>query len=158
MGLLNSCPGGSAKETFKLASDFGGFNAWRFVNQDVQKSWGTRLAQSRRAVRNPPAVAQAWADFDAIRNAYEEGGGTAQGDQGKKPNLLESMPKEIRQQLQWRMDLPERYEEFRDMLTSTVDNINYHDDLKGSSGIYAVEPEVRPGVRCEPCWPAHDFE
>ena len=162
-GFLNACLNGSAKETFELADDLDGFNGWRLVVQDIMKSRGIRLAQSRRAVRNPPAIkdvahiASAVKSFDAIHKAYKEAGGTIQDDQEKKLDLLESMPKEIRQQLQWRMNLPEPYIEFRDMLTATADNICYQDGVT-SGGVHAVEPSAAQAPICEPCGPANDSE
>ena len=99
LGFPNACLKGTAKETFELADDLDGFNAWRLVIQDIQKSRNIRLAQSRRAVRNPPAVndtahiPQAVKNFDAIHEAYKDAGGTVQDDQEKKLDLLESMPK-----------------------------------------------------------------
>ena len=89
-GFLNGCLKGSAKETFELADDLDGFNAWRRVVQDIRKSRNIRLAQTRRAVRNPPAVkdtahiGQAVKNFDAIHKAYKDAGGTIQDDQEKR--------------------------------------------------------------------------
>ena len=160
-GFLNTCLRGTAKETFELADDLDGFNAWRRVVQDIRKSRNIRLAQTRRAVRNPPSVkdvghiAQAVKNFDAIHKAYREAGGTIHDAQEKKLDLLESMPKEIRSQLQWRMKLPEGYEEFRDMLVSTADDINYHDGLggRGSGGLHALERDEPSAGQSHTCAP-----
>ena len=130
------------------------------VEQEVRKSRGIRLGQARRAVRNPVPVkdvahiGQAVKNFDATHKAYKEAGGTIQDDQEKKLDLLESMPKEIRSQLQWRMNLPEPYVEFRDMLVSTADNICYQDGIK-SGGLHAVDS---PGPVCEPCGESNPME
>ena len=97
-GFLNACLKGSAKETFELADDLDGFNGWRLVVQDIMKSRGIRLAQSRRAVRNPPAIkdvahiASAVNSFGAIHTTYKGAGGAIQDDQVKKLDLVESMP------------------------------------------------------------------
>ena len=114
-------------------------------------------------MRNPPSVkdvahiGQAVRNFDAIHKAYKDAGGTIQDDQEKKIDLFESMPKEIRQQLQWRMELPEPYADFRDMLTSTADNICYQDGVKGG-GLHVLEAPAEPSFECGPCGPSNDFE
>ena len=99
-------------------------------------------------MRNPPAtkyvahIAQAAKSFDAIHTAYEDAGWTIQDEHEKKIDLLETMPEEIQQQLQLRMGFPEPYAGFRDMLTSTADNISYQDGITSSvSGLHAVESQ-----------------
>ena len=102
-------------------------------------------------------IVQAVKNFDAIHKSYREAGGTIQDEQEKKLDLLESVPKEIGQTVQWRMDLPYRHGEFRDMLTSTADAINYHDGAK-SVGIHAIEPAAQSDATWQPCAPANDME
>ena len=97
-GFLSTCFNGAATEPFGLADDLGGVNAWWVVIQATRESRNTRLAQTRRAVRNPPPIkdiahiAQAAGSFDAIHKAYGDAGGTIQGGQWGKMGLLWPMP------------------------------------------------------------------
>ena len=56
----------------------------------------------------------------------EKLGGAMQSDPEKEFDLLESMPGEVREQLQWRMKLPEPYEGLKDIIYATTGDIMYH--------------------------------
>ena len=131
-GFLNTCLKLEAKDKFEVADDLDGFNAWRLVILSIRKSAHIRLAQNRRLVRNPPSckrvedIHEVIKNFDAAHKGYNDAGGTVHSDQAKKFDLLESMPSEVREQLQWRMKLPEPYEALRDFIYTTTDDILYH--------------------------------
>jgi hypothetical protein len=112
-GFLNRCPKSEAKESFEDADEFDGFNAWRLVIRSTRKSAYIHLATARRLVKYTPPIGSldeipaAIKRFDAAHKDFKLSGGAQPSDSEEETGLLESLPEEIREQLQWRASAPE---------------------------------------------------
>ena len=105
-GFANRCLKLEAKEALEEADEFDGFNGWRLVIRCIRKSAYIHFATVRRLVKNTPPVGSleeipaAIKRYDAVHEDFKVSGGTPASDSEKKTDFFESLPKEIREQLQ----------------------------------------------------------
>ncbi len=158
-GFLNRCLKSEAKESFEEADELDGFNAWRLVIRSIRKSAYIHLATARRLVKYTPPIGSleeipaAIKRFDAVHKDFKLSGGTPSSDSEKKTDLLESLPKEIREQLQWRAATPESYDKFRDYLRGQADSMIYHRQGAGKTRWVNLLDQVAamPELQSSPC-------
>ena len=166
-GFLNMCLKGEAKDIFDGAGILDGLNAWRLVVSDIHKSRWVRLSQLRRAVRNVQPiknldeVSTAIVRFEANIKNYVEALG-AEGERKKpddlemKEDLLEALPLEIRESIQWRASGPQSYVEFRNHVRATTNQILYQRG-KFKGPLNAVDGQPGQGQGPEPSGADDDF-
>jgi len=156
-GFLNRCLKSEAKESFEEADELDGFNAWRLVIRSIRKSAYIHLATARRLFKYTPPIGSleeipaAIKRFDAVHKDFKLSGGTPSSDSEKKTDLLESLPKEIREQLQWRAATPESYDKFRDYLRGQADSMIYHRHGGKTRGVNLVDSPESAFPLCAPC-------
>ena len=128
-GFLNHCISVEARSVFDGAPTLNGFDGWRRVMGHITKNAWVRKQQLRDLVRHVPKIIKledigpAVVSFDNNVRMYQEASGKTVDPDDKKSDLLHALPTEVREQLQWRMSLPESYEEFRNYLTTTANNM-----------------------------------
>jgi hypothetical protein len=146
-----------AKDDFEEADELDGFNGWRMVIRSIRKSAYIHHAEVRREVKSTPPIATledipaAIKRYDAVHKTFKLSGGTPPTDSEKKTDLLESLPKDIRAQLQWRASTPESYDTFRDYVRGTANGMIYHrhgpgaGKARGARGVSAPLCDPSPG-------------
>jgi hypothetical protein len=111
-GFLNICLKAEAKDDFEEADELDGSNGWRVATRSIRKSAYIHHATVRRQVKYTPPIGTleevpaAIKRHDSVHEECKSLGGTAPSDSEKKTDLLELLPKDIREQLQWRAPAP----------------------------------------------------
>ena len=146
-GFLNNCVTGEARSFFDGADVLNGLDAWRRLVTDIHKNRWVRREQLRNLVRHIPKINKledivaACTTFDNNIKLYQEASGKTVDPEDKKADLMGALPTEIREQLQWRMSLGESYEEFRNHLVATSNNMLFQRG-KFPSPVQNVEEEL----------------
>ena len=129
---MNTCLRDGARVPFESADTLNGFDAWRAIIQEIQKSRGIRLAQLRKIVRSQPKIAKVEdvangiLKFENVIREYVRAGGEKPNDKEMKNDLLDTLPQEIRENLMWRTASEEPFGAFRDHVRSAANEILYH--------------------------------
>ena len=126
-GFLNICLSGAARDIFDDADLGDGLNAWRLLVYEFRSSAYVRTTQLRNAVKNVPKctgleqVSEHISRMERnIRDYVAIAGIERQpSPHDMKQDLLDSLPQEIREQLQWRITHTESYTAFRNFVKST---------------------------------------
>ena len=97
-GFMNTCLKDGARTVFDSADALHGFDAWRAIIQEIQKSRGIRLAQLRKVVRSPVKiskvedVANGILKFENVIRDYVQAGGERPNDKEMKNDLIDTLP------------------------------------------------------------------
>ena len=126
-GFLNICLSGAARDTFDDADLGDGLNAWRLIVYEFRSSAYVRTTQLRDAVKYVPKctglehvsghisrMERNIRDYVAIAGPERQ-----PSSHDMKQDLLDSLPQEIREQLQWRITKVESYMAFRNFVKAT---------------------------------------
>jgi len=158
-GFLNHCIKGKARDQFDAADTLNGLDAWRRLIHDIRKGRWVNKERLRLLVKNVKPITRledvpaAIMAYDKNIKAYELVVGKGKIDEDdKKSDLLNSLPTDIREQLQWRLSLPEQYEDFKNHLESTshgmlfqrgkLPNLNLLDEGHSSAAPASPESDV----------------
>ena len=129
---MNTCLKDGARTVFDSVDTLSGFEAWRAIVQEIQKSRGIRLAQLRKVVRGQPKIAKTEdvasgiLKFENNIRDYVAAGGERPNDKELKSDLLDTLPQEIRENLVWRLPAQEPFSAFRDHVRTAAHEVLYH--------------------------------
>ena len=167
-GFLNNCITGEARAQFEAADELNGLDAWRRVSKDIRKNRWIRRERLRQLIKNMPPISKledverCILTFDNHVKAYEDVSGEKVNNRDKRSDLLNALPLEIREPLQWRLGVEETYEAFRDFIILNANNMLYQrGKMPGLVAAVAADRAADtpgPGAPSPDEWPAADDE
>ena len=131
-GFMNTCISGLARVAFENSGMLNGFDAWRAIVQEIQRSRFIQLNRLRKIVRSQPPivkgedVSNGILKFENNISEYVAAGGERPNDKEMKNDLLETLPLEIRENLVWRIPANEPFSAFRDHARTSANEVLYH--------------------------------
>ena len=146
-GFLNHCVTGDARAMFDGADVLNGLDAWRRIIHHIRKNRWVRREQLRKLIKHIPKIAKlediesTIITYDNNVKLYQEASEKIVDPVDKKSDLMEALPTEIREQLQWRMSVAETYEDFRNHLIATANNMLFQRG-KLPSPVHAVDEQA----------------